>query len=234
VTVKQWLQQERPPEESGPATLPDALAAPEPPTPWTTWEEVKQIRETLKEQRFLLLRRPEHLSGAEQALVTTLLEQQSCVDLRVARAFLIDWYRLWTDENRQRRSGSEAQARFESWRTDASYAALPALKRVQDRLTPARFASLSQFLLHSDWEATNNGAERAGRAFRHRQAPHFNLRKDASIEQSMVVTACRRKQALTEPNRQRFHTCQRGRRSTRAQDADCLLTIDQTQEMAVV
>lgn len=234
VTVKKWLQDALPAEADSSAISPAERAEPEPPpAPWTKWEEVKQIQETLKVHRFLLLRRPEHLSAVEQALVTTLLEQPGCADLRVARDFLIDWYRLWADENRQRRSGAEAQAGFETWRADATYAAIPALKRSQERLTPARFASLSQFLHHPDWEATNNGAERAGRAFRHRQAPHFNLRKAASIERSIVVTACLRKQAFAEPGRRGFHTCQRGRRQKQAQGTGLLLTINQTQAMAV-
>jgi transposase len=234
VTVKKWLQEASPAEADRSAIVPEERTEPEsPPAPWTTWEEVKQIRETLKEHRFLLLRRPEHLSAVEQAVLTTLLEQPGCADLRVARDFLIDWYRLWTDENRQRPNVAEAQAGFETWRADTTYAAIPALKRSQDRLTPARFENLSQFLHHPDWEATNNGAERAGRAFRHRQASHFSLRKDASIERSIVVTACLRKQALTEPDPQGLHTCQRGRRSRKAQDTSFLLTINQPQEMAV-
>lgn len=113
------------------------------------------------------------------------------------------------------------------------YGAIPALKRIQEHLTPARFERLSQFLHHPDWEATNNGTERAGRAFRHRQAPHFNLRKDASIERSIVVTACPGKRALAEPDRQRLHTCQRGRRSRQVQDAGFLLGINQAREMVV-
>jgi len=234
VTVKQGFHEALPAEAASSAILPEARTAPAPPpAPGTTWEEVKQIRETLKEHRFLLLRQPEHLSAVEQTVVTTRLEQPGWADLRVARDFLIDWYRLWTDENRQRRSGAEAQACFETWRADTTYAAIPVLKRSQERLTPARFQSLSQFLQHPDWEATNNGAERAGRAFRHRQAPHFNLRTDAAIERSIIVTACLRKQALTESNRQRLHTCPRGRRRRQAQDTGLLLTINQPQELAV-
>jgi hypothetical protein len=234
VTVKEWLQDALPAEADRSAISPAERTEPEPPpAPWTTWEGVKQIRETLKEHRFLLLRRPEHLSAVEQALVTTLLEQPGCADLRVAHDFLSDWYRLWTDEHGQRRSVAEAQACFAAWRADATYTAIPALKRSQERLTPARFESLCQFLQHPDWEATNNGAERAGRAFRHRQAPHFNLRKDASIERSIIVTACLRQEALTESDQQRFHTCQRGRRTRQAQDAGLLLSISQSQEIAV-
>ena len=234
VTVKKWLHEALSVEADRSVTFTEECTeAVPPPAPWTNWEEVKQLRETLKEHRFLLLRRPEHLSAVEQALVTTLLEQPGCADLRVARDFLIDWYHLWTDENHQRRSVTEAQVRFEAWRADATYAALPALKRIQVHLTPARFESLSQFLHHPDWEPTNNGAERAGRAFRHRQASHFNLRQDASIERSIVVTACLHQQALAEPKRQPLHTCQRGHRSRQALTVGLPSTIDQTQDMAI-
>ena len=115
VTVKKWLQEELPAEADSSANFSRGRTEQvPPPAPWSNWEQVKQLREMFKEHRFLLLRRPEHLSAVEQALVTTLLEQPGCADLRVARDFLIDWYRLWTDENRQRRSVAEAQARFES------------------------------------------------------------------------------------------------------------------------
>ena len=76
-------------------------------------------------------------------------------------------------------------------------------------MTAAKFESLSQFLRHPRWEATNNGAERAGRAFRHRQAPHFNLRKQESIENSINVIACLRKAAVLRPPLRPYHTCQR-------------------------
>lgn len=61
-------------------------------------------------------------------------------------------------------------------------------------------------------KATNNGAERAARAFRHRQAPHFNLRSKEAIARAMTVTACLRKEAVTKPAAPPLHTCQRGRK----------------------
>lgn len=106
----------------------------------------------------------------------------------------------------------EAQTRYEAWRTNSTYRAVPQLGRVQDQMTPAKFEQLSHFLQHPDWEATNNGAERAGRAFRHRQAPHFNLRKKEVIENSINVAACLGKKAVLQPPSQSFHTCQRGRK----------------------
>lgn len=79
-------------------------------------------------------------------------------------------------------------------------------------MTAAKFESLSQFLHHAEWETTNNGAERAGRAFRHRQAPHFNLRKKKAIENATNVIACLQKATTEQPPLEPFHTCQRGRR----------------------
>jgi hypothetical protein len=76
---------------------------------------------------------------------------------------------------------------------------------------------LSHFLQQPEWEATNNGAERAGRAFRHRQAPHFNLRSKEAIGGAITVTACLRKEAVTKPAAPSLHTCQRGRKKCVAQ-----------------
>jgi hypothetical protein len=46
----------------------------------------------------------------------------------------------------------------------------------------ARFRLRSQYLREPDGEATNKGAERMGRTFRHRQRPHFNLRTTTAID----------------------------------------------------
>ena len=124
----------------------------------------------------------------------------------------MDWYELWTDDRGQRHTLGEAKARYEAWRNSASYQAVPHLQRAQQRMTAAKFESLSQFLRDPEWEATNNGAERAGGAFRHRQAPHFNLRSRESIEHSINVVACLRKAAAVQSPPGPFHTCQRGRK----------------------
>lgn len=214
VTVKHWLQQAPPPLEiiEGAAPpVPDEAPLP-PPAPWSSWDEVRQIREALHQHRFLLLRHPANLTPAQQQQVETLLTSPIGPELQVAHSFLGDWYRLWKDETGQRRSLVEAQTRYEAWRTNSTYRAVPQLGRVQDQMTPAKFEQLSHFLQHPDWEATNNGAERAGRAFRHRQAPHFNLRKKEVIENSINVAACLGKKAVLQPPSQSFHTCQRGRK----------------------
>ncbi len=170
------------------------------------------MRESLQEHRFLLLRRPEHLTEEEQRHVAALLASPVGATLQVGRDCLVDWYRLWRDEQGQRRSPSEAQSRYEAWQTHPTYGAVPVLHKIQQQVTPAKFEQVSHFLRHPEWEATNNGAERTGRAFRHRQAPHFNLRSKTAIDQSLTVTACLHKETVTAPAAQGLHHCQRGRK----------------------
>jgi transposase len=212
VTIKKWLQQPVPPVEE---PVSPAVAVPEPPrppAPWVNWEQVQQIREALQEHRFLLVRRPEHLNEEEQAQVAALLSSPVGAELQVGRSFLVDWYCIWKDEAGQRRMLTEAKTRYETWQTNEAYTAVPMLHKVQGQVSPAKFEQLSQFLQQPEWEATNNGAERAGRAFRHRQAPHFNLRSQETIAGAITVTACLRKEAVTKLAAPPLHTCQRGRK----------------------
>ena len=213
VTIKKWLQEPVPPVEEPVSPAVSIPEPPRPPAPWTSWEQVQQIREALQEHRFLLVRRPEHLDEAEQAQVTALLSSPVGAELQVGRSFLVDWYRIWKDEAGQRRTLAEAQSRYEAWQTNETYAAVPTLHPLQRRVTPAKFEQLSHFLQQPQWEATNNGAERAGRAFRHHQAPHFNLRSQETIAGTITVVACLRKTAATRPAAPPLHTCQRGRKN---------------------
>jgi hypothetical protein len=123
----------------------------------------------------------------------------------------LEWYLLWHDDSGQRRTLQDARQRFASWSSDASYAAVAPLRRVQERMT-AEFERLSHFLRNPCWEATNNGAERAGRSFRHRQAPHFNLRSRTAIEGAIVVMACQKKAAATTHRQGELARCSRGRK----------------------
>jgi transposase len=212
ITVGRWLEQDLPSESIEPMSSAKEVEMTPPPAPWSSWDEVRQIREALQEHRFLLLHRPENLTSDEQEQIEALLTSPIAEQLQVARSFLVDWYQLWTNDRGQRRALAEAEALYDTWRANTTYQAVPQLQRVQERVTTAKFDSLSQFLRHPEWEATNNGAERTGRAFRHRQAPHFNLRKKESIENSINVTACFRKAAAVQPQPGPYHTCQRGRK----------------------
>ena len=167
-----------------------------PPAPWTSWKEVQQIREALQEHRFLFLRRAEHLSAEQQEHLAGLLASPVGAPLQLAREFVEEWNGIWWRADGERCSLEEAQERFERWQSKQAYAEVAALRRVQVRMTPGRFEKMSQFLRDPRWEATNNGAERTGRAFRHRQGPHFNLRTTETIEEALVVAAFQRKEAM--------------------------------------
>jgi transposase len=182
-----------------------------PPAPWTRWEQVWHVREALKEHRWLLLRRPAHLTAEQQDTITALVGGPAGDLVGVARRFLLEWYALFRTEQGQRRPLAEAQDRYERWRTDPAYQALAPLRKVQDLMTPTRFARLSQFLRHPHWEATNNGAERAGRAFRHGQAPHFRLRTEVAIEGGLRVVLSQAKERATAPPAPLVRLCPRGR-----------------------
>jgi DNA invertase Pin-like site-specific DNA recombinase len=221
VTVSNWLNQAvpddppqgpiAPPESTTDAETPSALPSTQPPPPWQQWDAVRQVREDLQEHRYLFLRRPDHLIADQQTQIDALLASPVGPQLQVARRFLLVWYLLWHDAQGQRRTPEEARERFAAWSSDASYAAVAPLRRVQERMT-AEFERLSHFLRHPRWEATNNGAERTGRAFRHRQAPHFNLRTKTAIEGAIVVMACQRKAAATTRRHRELARCSRGRK----------------------
>jgi transposase len=215
VTVSAWLKQPAATMSQAPlsglgqeATLPPTAATTAmsstpsiaaPPTPWESWEQVRQLREALKKHRFLLLRRPQTLTVEEKQQVTALLQNPVGATLGTAYRFLQEWWLLWRDAQGCKRHRSEAQVRFQAWRSDAAFAALAPLRRVQDQITDERFERLSHFLRHPAWEATNNGAERGGRAFRHRQGPHFNLRQPTSLEAAFRVVAQQQRERVTAP-----------------------------------
>lgn len=218
-TVTRWLRQEVPPggelsvDVDVPLpTAPEPLRESPPPAPWQSWDELRQVRTALKQGRPLLLRRPDHLSPEEQTQLTALLTSPIGADLRLARSFLEGWYAIWRDAEGQRRSPTEAQAYYQQWHANAAYMGLAPLRRAQESVDAARFARLSPFLREPGWEATSNGAERMGRAFRHGQGPHYNLRSTTSIDDTLKVRACLRKQQRTGVNTVVANRCPRGRR----------------------
>jgi len=196
-TVRAWIRQPAPDLDSlsAPMVAPLAggsrsrLETPPPPAPWTSWAEVRDIREALTDSRFLLLRRPDHLDVEEQAHLDRVLASPIGSPLRVARAFLEGWYGLWRDAQGRRRRQDDAHDRYRAWQTNPLFRAVTPLNKVITVVDEARFTQLSHFLRNPLWEATNNGAERAGRRFRHLQGPHYNLRSVPSIESALTVQA---------------------------------------------
>lgn len=210
-TARAWAQCAAPgaPEAAAPAGPPAPLAPP--PAPWASWDQVQQLRAALTTGRALLLRRPDHLAAEERDRLQMLLASPIGAELRLARRFLEDWYGLWRDEHGRRRAPAAALDRYRAWQADPAYARLAPLRRVRQQVDPARFARLSAFLAAPAWEATNNGAERLGRTFRHVSAPHYTWRTPSSIDDALKVGACLRKHAATAPTRVPATRSSRGR-----------------------
>jgi hypothetical protein len=139
----------------------------------------------------------QHLSETDRAVVAELLDAPTGAPLRIVHRWTQDWYAIWHDDDGQRRSVADARELFLRWREDAEAGTLAELRQVQSRMTDERFASLSYFLRNPRWEATSNGAERAGRSFRHRQGPHVNLRSTAAIHALMDIAASERRREMS-------------------------------------
>jgi transposase-like protein len=186
-----------------------------PPAPWKNWEEVWQLKQLLKEERYLLVRRSEHLNNKQKEQLALLLNSPVGGQLAVLHNFIQEWYRLWRDKAGKRPGLAEAELGYEQWRSNQSYQQLKPLRQLIQLISPQRFSKLSVFLLNPKWQSTNNGAERMGRAFRHRQAPHFNLRKLETIEADLKVEAFSKKDLVErhETGAKVITFCQRGRRS---------------------
>ena len=165
----------------------------------------------LAEHHFLLTHRPDHLTPEDHVALTGLLETPAAAALRTGRAFLEDWYAIWRDNHGGRRSPTDTWTRYHAWRANPDYLALPPLKRAVDRIDAQRCAKLARVLEVPTWEATNNGAERMGRLFRHRQAPHFRLRTASSIDDSLRSWAMTRRREATELSINPAARAQRGR-----------------------
>lgn len=87
VTVKSWLQDEPPSLDESELLVSQEQTDLPPPVPWGDWKQVRQIREALREHRFLLLRRPESLDADAQEQLDSLLNSPVGPALKVARSF---------------------------------------------------------------------------------------------------------------------------------------------------
>jgi lambda repressor-like predicted transcriptional regulator len=233
-TIKRWLSGEAPrvitetqlpagltPEEILDEGSPDKQGAcatsevPEPPSPWGDWEQVRKVRKLLWECRYVMLRRLDHLSEEQREDLRFLMDSPVGEQVGLVREFLEGWYALFHDEQRNRRSPQEAKERYERLRRDARYRTLKPLARLQARLGEEHLEKVSSFLRSQEWEATNNGAERSARAFRHLQAPHYNFRRSPSIDDAIKARAWLSRQQNTVAQSPPPGRCARGRRTRR-------------------
>jgi len=199
------------------STPPEAPIVHEAPSPWKDWEEVRKVRGLLWRCRYIILRRPDHLSDEDENELNHLFESPVGEHIKLVRSFLEEWYSLFYDEQRNRRTLQEARERYESLMRDPRYQKLKPLVRLQARFGEAQFHRISAFLRSEEWKATNNGAERTARAFRHLQAPHYNFRKPESIERAVRARASLSKDSSPmggpPPGR-----CARGRKAKRTSE----------------
>ena len=222
-TIRAWLRGTVLPTEERTAPL-EATSrrhtAPEPPPPagWASWDQVRCFRQRLKSHRWSVVARLQHLSEADRAVVTELLESPVGAPLRIVHRWAQDWYAIWHDDAGRRRSVPEARECFVRWREDAEAGTLAGLRQVQRRMTDERFASLSHFLRDPRWEATSNGAERAGRSFRHRQGAHYNLRSTVAIGALMDDAAHERRHARSPAAELAVGRSRRGRLHERTEE----------------
>ena len=123
-----------------------------------------------------------------------------------------EWYAFWRDDRGARRTPDEARTRYTLWQATGAYQDIPALRRALERIPEPHFTKLSQFLGHAHWEATNDGAERAGRSFRHEEAAHFQLRSARSVADTLTAQAVLHKARCTTPAYRPHERKARGRR----------------------
>lgn len=210
LTPEEILSEKSPDGQEG-AGAPSEI--PEPPSPWSDWEQVRKVRNLLWDCRYVMLRRPDHLSEEHRGDLQLLMDSPVGEQVGLLREFLEGWYALFHDEQRNRRSPKEAKERYERLRGDERYRTLKPLARLQARLGEEHFQKVSSFLSSPDWEATNNGAERSARAFRHLQAPHYDFRRTQSIEDAIKARAQLARQPSTVAQSPLAGRCARGRKA---------------------
>lgn len=186
------------------------------PAPWSNWEQVREVGNLLWESRYIMLRRPDHLAQKDQQKLKLLFESPVVGEpVRLMRSFLEEWYALFFfyGKQRTRRTLQGARERYNLLMSDPRYQTLKPLARLQARFGEEQFLKISEFLRHSKWESTNNAAERSARAFRHLQAPHYNLRKAPCIERAIRARAWLFREESDSKEGAQPGRCARGRKA---------------------
>src|SRR4051812_7678889 len=98
-------------------------------------------------------------------MLNFLLESLLGDDVWLLHGFLEEWYLLFTIEQRNRHTLAEAKEHYDHLKNNPDYGALKHLACLQARLGADHFLKVSRFLEYNDWEVTNSGVERTGRAF---------------------------------------------------------------------
>jgi len=156
-------------------------------------------RKFLREHRFLLLRRPDHLTRKERQTLRRMFE--SAPVLATLRRFVEELHRLFDPAQ----SPQAARNRRTRLVGRAEYRQHPHLATVLKRLTPPKFEKLIVFLGTEAQERTSNHVERKNRRFRMLQKTRYNRRKAYTITNALKLELMYQKerylkeQVVTEP-----------------------------------
>ncbi|WP_221091190.1 transposase [Deinococcus aquaedulcis] len=185
-TVKKWLAGPRPAE--GTAEGLSSEAASPPPPGWTSWAQVGQVRNSLMGHKGWLLGQAARWTEEQRTRFAVLLDSPLGEQVRTVRALIEGWAALWRRPDGARPTVAESRQHFDAWVKDPRFQTDPTMSSLVKRLA-GKFDHLVPFLSEPTWQGTNNAAERAARAFRRWQRPHYRLRTQRSIERQLAGKA---------------------------------------------
>jgi Transposase len=146
--------------------------------------------------RFVLTKRPEHLTFAEHKVLRTLLAYAP--SLRSVRAFVEEVHELFADKQ----TPEQARARLMQLRQKPEYQADPNLARALAILEPAQFEKMITFLHMPLGQRvrTNNHVERSNRRLRYYEKVRYRWRRRQTIVRFVVLLISRQwEERLAEP-----------------------------------
>lgn len=138
-------------------------------------------RQFLREHRFLLLRRPNHLTRRERKLLRRMVDLAP--PLATLRRFVEELHRLFAPDQSLR----AARNRRTRLVGQAEYREHPHLAPVIKCLRPEKFEKLIVFLSTEAKERTSNHVERKNRRFRLLQKTRYRRRKPYTITNALKL-----------------------------------------------
>lgn len=158
-------------------------------------------RQFLRDHRFLLLRRPDHLTRKERKALRRMFEIAPA--LVPCRRFVEELHRLF-DRAQSPQAAWHRRTRLVAQR---DYWENPHLAKVLNRLAPKKFEKLIVFLSTEAKERTSNPVERKNRRFRMLQKTRYNRRKLWTITNALKLELMYQKERwLKEHEQQQAQT----------------------------
>lgn len=137
--------------------------------------------------RYLIVKRKENLSVAEQEALATMLSYLPA--LKTLRTFMDKVYALFSDDQTRQQAGCRRAALIGT----ASFQAIPELAAVMEMLSPDKFDKMMAFLHSAAGEQvrTNNHVERANRKLRYFEKVRYKWRCRRSIVRFLLLSVYR-------------------------------------------